>query len=342
MHNTFTLGEQVWRRRLPLFSVLFAVCFILSFMLGQYPVYPSELVRILVSRFVELPVTWTPQAETVVLQVRLPRVLAAALIGAALSAAGLCYQGLFQNPMVSPDVLGASAGAGFGAALALFCAFGYFGVTLSSFVVGVGAVLLVYLIGQRVRSNPVLGLVLSGIMIGSLFSSATSFIKLVADPTDQLPAITYWLMGSIAGVRQSDLLFASIPIVLAAIPLFLLRWRMNVLTLGDEEARTIGVNTRTLRLVVIVCATMMTAACVSVSGMIGWVGLVIPHLTRMLVGCDYRVSLPSTMLLGASFLMFVDNFARMLTTSEIPLGILTAFIGAPFFLYLILREGKRL
>ncbi|MEG1073993.1 MAG: iron ABC transporter permease [Ruthenibacterium sp.] len=326
---------------LPALAVLFVLCFAGSFMLGRYPVMPIDLVKILLSRIFTMPVTWTSQAQTVVLQVRLPRVLAASMIGAALSAAGICYQGLFQNPMVSPDVLGASAGAGFGAALGLFCSFSYFGVSLSSFSFGIAAVLIVQFISRRVRSQPVMGLILSGIMVGSLFSSATSFLKLVADPTNVLPEITYWLMGSLASIRPKDLLFAAVPILLGIVPLFFLRWRLNVLTLGEEEARSIGINTRLLRAIVIFCATMMTAASVSISGMIGWVGLVIPHFTRMLVGCDYRVSLPASMLLGASFLVVVDNFSRLLTTSEIPLGILTAYVGAPFFLYLILREGKK-
>ncbi|MEG2143778.1 MAG: iron ABC transporter permease [Oscillospiraceae bacterium] len=324
------------------FTLLFLFCFSVSFMLGRYPVTFSELVKILLSKIFPIPVTWASQAETVVIGVRLPRVLAASLIGAALSAAGICYQGLFQNPMVSPDVLGASAGAGFGAAMGLFFSFSYLGVSLSSFAFGMTAVLIVQFISGRVRSQPVMGLILSGMMIGSLFSSATSFIKLVADPTNVLPSITYWLMGSLASIRPRDLLFAFIPIFAGIVPLILLRWRLNVLTLGEEEARSMGINTKLLRGTVILCATLMTAACVSISGMIGWVGLVIPHFTRMLVGCDYRISLPSSMLLGASFLLVVDNFSRLLTTSEIPLGILTAYVGAPFFLYLILREGKKL
>lgn len=339
MHKIYAQSQK--KVLLP-FVLLLAFCFIFSFMLGKYPVYPEDLVKILLSRIVDLPVTWTPQAEIVVLQVRLPRILAAALIGGALSAAGISYQGLFQNPMVSPDVLGASAGAGFGAALALFCSLGYFMVSLSSFLFGIAAVAVVCLVSRHALSNPVLGLVLAGIMVGSLFSSATSFIKLVADPTNVLPAITYWLMGSLTSIRPKDLLFVSIPIFCGLIPLLLLRWRMNVLTLGEDEARTIGINTSVLRTIVITCATLITAASVSVSGMIGWVGLVIPHFVRMMVGCDYRVSLPASILLGGSYLIMVDNLSRMLTTSEVPLGILTAFVGAPFFLYLIVREGKKL
>lgn len=178
-------------------------------------------------------------------------------------------------------------------------------------------------------------------MIGSLFSSGISFVKLAADPDDTLPAITYWLMGSLASITMKDVKFAAIPILIGFVPILLLSWKMNILTLGEEEARAIGVNTGRIRLFITIGATLITAASVSISGMIGWVGLVIPHFVRMMIGCDYRKALPASMLLGASFLMVVDNFARTLASSEVPLGILTSFVGAPFFLYLMIREGKR-
>ena len=217
----------------------------------------------------------------------------------------------------------------------------YFTVYAFSFVCGLGAVLLVQLVASQVKSSPMIGLVLGGIMISSLFSSGISFIKLVADPNDTLPEITYWLMGSLSAIRMQDLLFAVIPIGIGCFILLLLRWRLNILTLGEEEARSIGVNTRILRYVVILCATLITAACVSISGMIGWVGLVIPHFGRMIFGQDYRKLLPASSLLGAVFLMVVDNLARTVTTSEIPLGILTSFVGAPVFLYLIVSGGTQ-
>ena len=314
--------------------VLFAVCFFGSFMLGRYPIEPWTLI----------PVTpdWPSQVETVLFNVRLPRVLMAALIGAGLSAAGAAYQGIFKNPMVSPDVLGASSGAGFGAALGLFLSFSYQGVSFLAFVLGLSAVGAVCLISSRVKYNQTLGLVLAGMMISSLFTAAVSFLKLVADPNNTLPVITYWLMGSLASIRPKDLAFAAPWIIGGIIPIYLLRWKINVLTLGEEEARCIGVNTSAVRLAVVLCATLITSAAVSVSGLIGWVGLVIPHFARMLVGSDYRKMLPASLLLGASFLLVVDNFARLLATSEIPIGILTAFVGAPFFLWLILREGNKL
>ena len=322
--------------------VLVAVCFFGSFMLGRYPIEPWTLIRVLASRVIPVTPDWPSQVETVLFNVRLPRVLMAALIGAGLSAAGAAYQGIFKNPMVSPDVLGASSGAGFGAALGLFLSFSYQGVSFLAFVLGLSAVGAVYLISSRVKYNQTLGLVLAGMMISSLFTAAVSFLKLVADPNNTLPVITYWLMGSLASIRPKDLAFAAPWIIGGIIPIYLLRWKINVLTLGEEEARCIGVNTSAVRLAVVLCATLITSAAVSVSGLIGWVGLVIPHFARMLVGSDYRKMLPASLLLGASFLLVVDNFARLLATSEIPIGILTAFVGAPFFLWLILREGNKL
>lgn len=350
---TTRCGRKRGSWKVALFALLFLFSFFTAFLVGRYPVTPVELLQILLARVVRglhalwpriplIEATWLPAAETAVLNVRLPRILSAGLIGAGLSAAGMCYQGLFRNPMVSPDVLGASAGAGFGAALGLFFSMSYAAISGLSFGLGLLAVAVVQGISDRVRGNPVIGLVLGGIMVSSLFSSATSFLKLVADPDDTLPAITYWLMGSLASIRMREFWFALVPVGIGCILLLLLRWRLNVLTLEEDEARTMGVNTGVMRKIVVLCATLITAACVSVSGMIGWVGLVIPHFVRMMVGCDYRVSLPSSMLLGGSFLILVDDLARTIATAEVPLGILTSFVGAPFFLYLILREGKKL
>lgn len=330
------------RMRLTAMIILFVVCFFGSFMLGRYPIEPWTLIRVLASRIIPITPDWPSQVETVLFNVRLPRVLMAALIGAGLSAAGAAYQGIFKNPMVSPDVLGASSGAGFGAALGLFLSFSYQGVSFLAFLLGLSAVAAVCLISSRVKYNQTLGLVLAGMMVSSLFTAAVSFIKLVADPNNALPVITYWLMGSLASIRPKDLAFAAPWIIGGIIPIYLMRWKINVLTLGEEEARCIGVNTSAVRLAVVLCATLITSAAVSVSGLIGWVGLVIPHFARMLVGSDYRKMLPASLLLGASFLLVVDNFARLLAASEIPIGILTAFVGAPFFLWLILREGNKL
>ena len=318
-------------------SALLAL-FLLSFVMGRYGVPLGQVVRILLSGVFPLEQTWTDNMAIAVLNVRLPRILLACLVGCGLSAAGTGYQTVFQNPMAAPDILGASSGACFGAALAILTGQSAVMITVFAFLASLLSVALVYLVGNHTRGNRVVNLLLAGIMVGSLFSACTSYIKLVADPTNQLPAITYWLMGSLSGTRMKDVTFALLPMALGAVPLLLLRWRVNLLTLSEEEARSMGVNTTALRLVVILCATVLTAASVSVSGMIGWVGLVIPHLSRKLVGSDCRRLLPAAMLLGAIFLLLVDNVSRNLLAVEIPIGILTAFIGAPFFIYLMTRK----
>lgn len=319
--------------------VIFTVVFFGSFMLGRYPVSPPELMKIILSGIIDIPQSWPDAAENVIFQIRLPRVLAAAIIGAALSIAGVSYQGMFQNLMVSPDILGASSGAGFGAALAILLGAGYMGISVAAFLFGLAAVMLAYGISRVSRINATLAMILAGMMIGSLFTSCTSFVKLVADTEQTLPAITYWLMGSLVSIKPQDVAFAIVPIIAGSVPLFLLKWRMNLLTVGEEEAQAMGINTRALRLVVIVCATLLTASSVAISGMIGWVGLVIPHFCRMIFGYDYRKIIPASALFGATFLMVVDNIARLATTAEIPLGILTSFVGAPIFVYLILKGG---
>lgn len=324
------------------FSAIFTVVFILSFAVGKYPISPGELIHVLLGKLTGAVPDWGSDVEHIIFKIRMPRVLAGGLIGAGLASAGAAYQGLFRNPMVSPDVLGASAGAGFGAAASLFLGLSGVAVTANAFIGGIAAVGTACLISTRARQNPSLGMVLAGIMITSLFNSGTSFIKLVADPNNVLPLITFWLMGGIANITINDLFWAAVPILAGMIVLLLIRWKLNLLTMGDDEARSMGVNTGVMRIVVVLCATLITAACVSISGVIGWVGLVIPHFARMVVGYDYKVLMPASMLMGASFLMLVDNAARSLVTIEIPIGILTAFIGAPFFLYLILDRGNRI
>lgn len=316
--------------------------FLASFVLGRYDVPIGQVVRILLSRVIPLTQTWTGNMEIAVLNLRLPRILLACLVGCSLSAAGTAYQSVFRNPMAAPDILGASSGACFGAALAILTGQSKVMVTVFAFLASLLTVALVYLIGSRTRGSRVVSILLAGIMVGSLFSAGTSYIKLVADPSNQLPQITYWLMGSLSGTRMKTVGFAAVCIAVGLVPLLLLRWRMNLLTLSADEARSMGVNTDRLRLMVILSATVLTAASVSVSGMIGWVGLVIPHLSRRMVGNDCRYLLPMSMVFGAAFLLLVDNFARCLTAVEIPIGILTAFVGAPFFVYLMVRGEERL
>lgn len=321
-------------------SALLAL-FLLSFVVGRYGVPLGQVVRILLSGMLPLEQTWTDNMAIAVLNVRLPRILLACLVGCGLSAAGTGYQTVFQNPMAAPDILGASSGACFGAALAILTGQGAVMITVFAFLASLLSVALVYLVGNHTRGNRVVNLLLAGIMVGSLFSACTSYIKLVADPTDQLPQITYWLMGSLSGTRMGTVRFAAVCMAVGLVPLLLLRWRMNLLTLSPDEARAMGVHTDRLRLAVILSSTVLTAAAVSVSGMIGWVGLVIPHLSRRIVGSDCRRLMPMSCLFGAAFLLLVDNMARCLTATEIPIGILTAFVGAPFFIYLMVKGGDR-
>ena len=326
--------------RVCLMALALVLLFLLSFVWGRYDVPLGQVVRILLSRVFTVAQTWTDNMAIVVWNVRMPRILLACLVGCALSAAG--YQTVFQNPMAAPDILGASSGACFGAALAILTGQSSVMVTVFAFLSSLLTVVLVYLIGSHTRGNRVVSILLAGIMVGSLFSAGTSYIKLVADPSNQLPQITYWLMGSLSGTRMKTVGFAAVCMAVGLLPLLLLRWRMNLLTLSADEARSMGVNTDRLRLVVILSATVLTAASVSVSGMIGWVGLVIPHLSRRLVGNDCRYLLPMSMVFGAAFLLLVDNLARCLTAVEIPIGILTAFVGAPFFVYLMIKGDDRL
>lgn len=328
-----------YKTRFAILLVSFIVVFFGSFMLGKYPIMPNELVRIIASKFFDIQQTWPDAAENVVFQIRLPRVIAGGMIGASLAVAGVSYQGMFQNPMVSPGVLGASNGAGCGAAIAIVMGLSYYSISAMAFVFGLGAVFLAYGISRVSKINPVLAMILAGMLISSLFGSITSFVKLIADTESALPAITYWLMGSLVSIQPKDVEFAIIPMLIGMVPLILLRWRINLLTVGEEEALSMGIDTTRLRFVVIVCATLLTSISVAISGVIGWIGLVIPHFCRMLFGYDYRKLIPTNMLFGATFLIVVDNVARMVTTAEIPIGILTSFIGAPIFVYLILTGG---
>lgn len=336
-----TAADKRYARRFAVLGAVFLAVLLGSLLLGRYALSPGQLVHMLWTRISGGAADWPLSDDKVVFAVRLPRVAAAALVGAALAVSGAAYQGMFRNPMVSPDILGASTGAGFGAAVAILLGAGYFGISAAAFCCGLLAVAAAWLVSRLSRTNQTVTLILAGMMISSLFSAGTSFVKLVADTQQQLPAITYWLMGSLSSIKDKDVLFLSIPVTLGMVPLLVLRWRMNLLTLGEEEAQSMGVNTRRLRGAVIVCATLLTSASVAVSGMIGWVGLVIPHFCRMLFGYDYRRLIPAGALFGASFLLIVDDIARLVTTGELPLGILTAFVGAPLFLYLIATGGGR-
>lgn len=340
-HNILRAADKRYARRFAVLGAVFLAVLLGSLLVGRYALSPGQLVHMLWTWISGGAADWPISDDKVVFAVRLPRVVAAALVGAALAVSGAAYQGMFRNPMVSPDILGASTGAGFGAAVAILLGAGYFGISAAAFCCGLLAVAAAWLVSRLSKADQAVALILAGMMISSLFSAGTSFVKLVADTQQQLPAITYWLMGSLSSIKDKDVVFLAIPVALGMIPLFFLRWRMNLLTVGEEEAQSMGVNTRRLRGAVIVCATLLTSASVAVSGMIGWVGLVIPHFCRMLFGYDYRRLIPAGALFGAAFLLAADDISRLVTTGELPLGILTAFVGAPLFLYLIATGGRR-
>jgi iron complex transport system permease protein len=287
------------------------------------------------------PAGVSPAVENVVWQVRGPRVLAAALIGAALAVAGTAFQGLFRNPLVSPDILGASSGAALGAVLGIFFSLGVFAIQGLAFVGGLIAVAAVYAIGSAVRArDPVLVLVLTGVVIGALLGAGVGLVKYLADPYNQLPAMTFWLLGSLAATGVADLMPLVGPVAVGALVLVALRWRMNVMSLPDEEARALVVPTGPLRVAIVAAATLVTSASVATAGIIGWVGLVIPHMARSLVGPDFARLLPAAALLGGGFLLVIDTLARTMAPIEVPLGILTALIGTPFFIWLLASVSK--
>jgi len=302
---------------------------------GRFPLSLADLGALAANKLFGAGTAVSPTAETVVMQVRGPRILAALLVGAALAAAGTAYQGMFRNPLVSPDILGVSAGAALGAVLGIFFSQSALVIQLCAFAGGLVAVGLVYAVGANVRRHdPILSLILAGIVLGTLLGACIALLKYLADPYNQLPAITYWLLGSLAAVAPRDLAIAA-PFALAGlVPLYLLRWRMNLLSLSDDEARALGVPVGRLRFAVVCAATLMTAAAVAISGIIGWVGLLIPHAARMLVGPEFSRLLPFAMVLGAAFLLAVDTLARTIAPIEVPPGVLTALIGTPFFLWL--------
>ncbi len=322
--------------------MLLVLVFVVSAGLGRFPLSPLKVLRLLWVRLftVDVPPD-LQQASLILFKIRLPRLLGAALVGAALAVSGAAYQGLFQNPLVSPDVLGVTAGAAFGAVLSLLLGLDTVVLLIISFLCGLVTALLVSLFARMVKGQVHLALVLSGIMAGSLLSSATSLVKLVADPTNVLPAMTYWLMGGFSAVKEYQLLIAAPAIILSLGLLLALRWRINLLTMGEEEARTLGARVPQSRALLILAATLATASSVAICGPVGWVGLVIPHFARMVAGSDFRILMPVSLLMGASFLILVDDFSRLLTTSEIPTGILTSFVGVPGFLLLIYRRGVR-
>jgi iron complex transport system permease protein len=315
------------------------VLFILALLLGRYPISPSDVGRSLLSPFFPSLGADIPEvARQLVLRIRLPRALAALLIGASYGGTGAAFQAIFKNPLVDSNILGVTSGAGFGAALALLLVRSDWQVQIFAFAFGLLAVGLTFFGSRLYKSSPLLVLTLMGILIGSLFGSLTALLKYMADPLDTLPAITFWLLGSLASMTWNKLIALTIITLLGLIFLMLVRWRLNVLSLGDAEAEALGMNPARTKLWIIIAAALMTSAAVSISGVIGWVGLVIPHAGRLLVGPDHQRLMPASILLGAAFLLLIDNIARTLLPGEIPLGVLTGLVGVPVLILLLRRN----
>ena len=326
--------------RIVIYALLIALpvfLFFISFMMGRYPVAPVDVIKTILSPFIP-SLAVSPQVTSIVFNIRLPRIIAALVVGASLAVAGASFQGIFQNPLVSPDLLGVSQGAGFGAAVAILLNMGNFFIQLSAFVFGIISVAITYVISKSYRAGGILLLVLSGTAVSAFFNALVSGAKFMADPYDKLPQIVYWLMGSLSSVNFDKLAMIVIPLIIGIAVIMILRWHLNVLSMGDEEAQSLGLNPNNLRILIITECTLVTSAAVSISGIIGWVGIVVPHMTRIIVGPDHKILLPASLSIGASFLLLIDNISRTAISIEVPIGILTAIIGVPIFLYL-LRKG---
>jgi iron complex transport system permease protein len=341
---TSTVAAAQMRRDAPRnFGVVFvglcallAAAMIVVSGIGAYPLSPPVIIEAIYARLTGQPIDTT--VATVLFNIRLPRVMASGLVGAGLAGAGAAYQSTFRNPLVSPDILGVSTGASLGAVLGIFLALPVLLIQLMGFIGGMLTVGLVMLLASAIRGGgKILVLILSGIVVGALGTSAISLLKVLADPYDQLPTITFFLLGSLARVTGGDVMIVLPIVALGVLPLVLFRWQIGVLSLGDDEARTLGVNARLLRLVVISAATLMTSAVVAISGTIGWVGLMVPHIGRFIVGPRFDRLLPVSLVLGALFMVVVDTLARTVGVIEVPLGILTAVVGAPLFVWLLAR-----
>ena len=323
------------------YALLPAAAIFASITAGRFDISLTDLFELFRIKALRLPIGGYKVIDTVVFHVRLPRIFGAALIGSALSLSGAAYQCIFRNPMVSPGILGVANGAGFGAALGILFSMNSGGVQAMAFLFGCAAVAATFVLGSTVgkNRNSVLLLVLVGMVISTVFASLISLVKYTADPDDKLPVITFWLMGSLSSVTMSDIASVAVPITAGCIPLYVIRWKLNILSFGEDEARSMGVNPKAMRLLVIICSTMITASAISISGIVGWVGLIIPHICRMITGPDHGKLIPFTIVIGAVYMIAVDTLARICASVEMPLGIITSLIGAPFFLLLML--GKR-
>lgn len=336
--------EAAQRRRYRLLLLgmllLLLAAALFSFWIGYYPLTPRQVVLAFLSRL-GYEGEILPQAVTIFWSIRLPRILSAVFIGASLSVAGAAYQGMFRNPLVSPDILGVSSGASLGAAFAILNGAPNWAVQAAAFAGGVAAVAASYLISRKSAHSHTLSLVLTGSMIMALCNAGVTMIKYVADPNDVLQQITFWLMGSLTKTDMDAFLWSFPPMAAGLAVILLLRWQLNLLTLEGEEARSLGIHIRRYRLLFIAASTLLSAAAVCLGGLIGWVGLMIPHLARALVGVDYGRLIPASAMLGAGYLLLMDDLARSLLSMELPLGVVTSIMGAPFFVYLIIKKKER-
>ena len=311
--------------------------FLISLGIGRYKIPFSELFKTIFAP--QSPIDVPEIGRQLLLRVRLPRILGALLVGASLAASGTTFQAIFKNPLVDSNILGVTSGAGFGASLALLLLESNLQVQISAFLFGLVAVTLTFFGSRLYKTTPIFVLTLMGILIGSLFNSLIALLKYLADPLDALPAITFWLLGTLTGITWTQLAALAVVTILGLTVLFLLRWRMNILSLGDDEAQSLGIDPMKTKIILIITTTLMTAVVVSISGIIGWVGLVIPHAGRLLVGPDHKRLLPVTISLGAAYMLILDDFARALLPGEIPIGVLTGLIGVPI-LILLLRSRR--
>ncbi|MQB44858.1 iron ABC transporter permease [Rhizobium sp. ICMP 5592] len=307
---------------------------------GRYDIPFARVLQILLAPIFPPETPATPTEANVVFTVRLPRILLALLSGAGLALSGATLQGVFRNPLVGPQVMGVSSGAAFGGTLAILLSFSRAGLLATSFAFGLSALILVYALNGIVARRNILALVLAGVVIGGFFGALVSLVQYVADTEDKLPAIVFWLLGSFATANWEKLSLITGPVLVGSILLLGLRWRINLLSIGDEEARALGVRVEPLRWLILILVSAIVAAQVAVSGIIGWVGLIVPHMARMLVGSDHRAMMPTSLIIGALYLLVIDDIARTATGTEIPLGILTALIGTPIFA-LVLWQTQR-
>lgn len=315
---------------------VFAVC------LGKYPVSAKESLSILFREITFQEQTADGMTVNVVLKLRLPRILLSIFVGAALSISGACYQGVFKNPLVSPDFLGVSSGACIGAAVAILLGLTSLYISSFAFIGGLIAVVLTSLIPILIKNRSNIVLVLSGIIVSSLMSSILGFIKYTADPNTELASITYWTMGDFSYASLNDLLPMMLVIIPPMIILLLLSWWVDVLSMGEYEARTLGTNVRLIRTIVVICSTLLTAGSICFAGTIGWVGLIIPHFSRMLVGSSNRKVLPISCILGGLFMLLVDTLTRLVGVIEMPVSIMTGIVGAPFFIWLLFKRRNEI